>query len=237
MKSTKLVGDRREDAGMDDAAEPDQTLVDILQDLFDGASPETFEDGMDNHFGIELRRIVQQYGVAATDALEKVMHGANIEVIKESLKQMGYMNNKKTQSNRLALLQRALESPDTKIRDAASTGIGAIRNSDTKSPQKTTDSKPRMTISEYIRTHDPEKLQSATDSKPTPLLAYPDLLRWARERAGLTQEDMSVDFKEWKEWEAGNAHPTFEQVQEIANTLYVAAIHLFLDDPPEEPPV
>ena len=65
----------------------------------------------------------------------------------------------------------------------------------------------------------------------------PDLMRWARERAGLAQEDLMIKkkFKKLPEWEAGQTRPTLKQLEEFARTVYVPIGYLFLSSPPEEP--
>ena len=44
----------------------------------------------------------------------------------------------------------------------------------------------------------------------------PELLRWARERSGLAQEDLATKFKKLPDWEDGEAQPTLKQVEAFA---------------------
>ncbi len=62
----------------------------------------------------------------------------------------------------------------------------------------------------------------------------PDLLRWARERAGMTQADLAPKFKKLSEWESGETQPTFRQLEAFARTVRVPFGYLFLPEPPEE---
>ena len=62
----------------------------------------------------------------------------------------------------------------------------------------------------------------------------PDLLRWARERAGVAQEDLAVKFKKLPEWETGQTRPTLNQVEAFARAVHVPIGYLFLSEPPEE---
>ncbi len=62
----------------------------------------------------------------------------------------------------------------------------------------------------------------------------PALFRWARERAGLAQEDLSRKFKKLGEWEAGKVHPTLKQVEMFARAVHVPAGYMFLSKPPQE---
>ncbi|MCY4229266.1 MAG: helix-turn-helix transcriptional regulator [Gammaproteobacteria bacterium] len=62
----------------------------------------------------------------------------------------------------------------------------------------------------------------------------PDLIRWARERAGLQVEDLITKFKKLTEWESGETRPTFKQLEAFAHAVHVPFGYLFLTDPPEE---
>ena len=62
----------------------------------------------------------------------------------------------------------------------------------------------------------------------------PELLRWARERDGLAQEDLARKFKKLPEWESGEARPTFKQLEAFAHRVHVPFGYLFLPEPPEE---
>ena len=62
----------------------------------------------------------------------------------------------------------------------------------------------------------------------------PDLLRWARERAGLVQEELIGKFKKLPDWENGDLLPTLKQVEAFARTVHVPVGYLFLTAPPEE---
>ena len=62
----------------------------------------------------------------------------------------------------------------------------------------------------------------------------PALLRWARERAGVAQEDLAVRFKKLPEWERGETRPTLRQLEAFARAVHVPFGYLFLDEPPNE---
>ncbi len=62
----------------------------------------------------------------------------------------------------------------------------------------------------------------------------PDLLRWARERAGLEREALAPRFPKLPEWESGEKQPTLRQVEAFARAVQVPLGHLFLSRPPEE---
>ncbi len=62
----------------------------------------------------------------------------------------------------------------------------------------------------------------------------PTLLRWARERTGLSLEELAGKFRKLSEWEAGEAQPTLKQVEAFARAVRVPVGYLFLSAPPEE---
>ena len=62
----------------------------------------------------------------------------------------------------------------------------------------------------------------------------PEILRWARERAGVTQETLAVKFKKLPEWETGQTRPTLKQMEAFARAVHVPVGYLFLSEPPEE---
>ncbi|MCY4149753.1 MAG: ImmA/IrrE family metallo-endopeptidase [Gammaproteobacteria bacterium] len=62
----------------------------------------------------------------------------------------------------------------------------------------------------------------------------PELLRWARERAGLQIEDLAGKFKKPPEWESGKVRPTFKQAEDFARKVHLPFGYLFLPEPPEE---
>jgi len=68
----------------------------------------------------------------------------------------------------------------------------------------------------------------------------PEILRWARERAGYSLEDVAIAFKKdigiIKRWELGEITPTYVQLEKLAYQLYKRPIALFFfPEPPEEP--
>lgn len=105
-----------------------EMLVDMLRELFHRANYEVFEDGMDSDFSNNLNRTIRDFGVAAISALERMISAdhVNPEVAAEALIWVGRMDDEATQHTRLTMLERALESSNVCIRDAASIGIGAM---------------------------------------------------------------------------------------------------------------
>lgn len=70
-------------------------------------------------------------------------------------------------------------------------------------------------------------------SSPVPVRVdvRPELLVWARDRAGLSTDDLAHRFPRLFEWEAGLLAPTLKQLESFANALG----YLFLQEPPDEP--
>lgn len=62
----------------------------------------------------------------------------------------------------------------------------------------------------------------------------PELLRWARERAGLSLEVLARRIPQLPTWEQGETHPTLKQVEKFAKATYAPVGYLFLAEPPVE---
>ncbi|TVQ25648.1 MAG: ImmA/IrrE family metallo-endopeptidase [Leptolyngbya sp. DLM2.Bin15] len=67
----------------------------------------------------------------------------------------------------------------------------------------------------------------------------PKVLRWARDRAGYSVEDIANQLKrdpaEVRAWETGDAAPTYAQLEKLAYDLYKRPLALFfLPEPPQE---
>ena len=62
----------------------------------------------------------------------------------------------------------------------------------------------------------------------------PEMLRWARERAGLTANDLRKRFPRIEAWEQGEAEPTLKQLESYARATHAPVGYLFLPTPPIE---
>ena len=62
----------------------------------------------------------------------------------------------------------------------------------------------------------------------------PELLRWARERAGRTVKDLAAPFPKLDRWERGEEQPTLKQVERFAKAMHAPVGFLFLPKPPVE---
>jgi len=64
----------------------------------------------------------------------------------------------------------------------------------------------------------------------------PEMLRWARERAGIGDAgELTGRFPKIGAWESGEARPTLKQLEAFAQAVHVPIGYLFLPAPPEEP--
>jgi Zn-dependent peptidase ImmA (M78 family)/transcriptional regulator with XRE-family HTH domain len=63
----------------------------------------------------------------------------------------------------------------------------------------------------------------------------PELMVWARERAGLETADLEHRFPKINAWEAEEVQPTIKQLEDFARAVHVPFGYLFLPAPPNEP--
>lgn len=61
----------------------------------------------------------------------------------------------------------------------------------------------------------------------------PQLLSWARDRAGLTHSALAKRFPRLRQWESGDLQPTMLQLEDFARATHVPLGMLFLPEPPE----
>lgn len=59
----------------------------------------------------------------------------------------------------------------------------------------------------------------------------PELLRWARERAGFTTEAINKRIPRFEEWENGVSSPTMKQLEHFAQIVHIPFGYLFLQEP------
>lgn len=65
----------------------------------------------------------------------------------------------------------------------------------------------------------------------------PAVVRWARERAGYSMGDAARHFKKIASWEAGEALPTYAQVEQMAERFKIPVAVFFFPKPPAVPPI
>ena len=72
---------------------------------------------------------------------------------------------------------------------------------------------------------------------PEQLPINPDILVWARERAGLSPEEATQKFKRISDWEAGASAPTYPQLEQLSDAFKVPIAVFFFPDRPEVPSI
>ncbi len=63
------------------------------------------------------------------------------------------------------------------------------------------------------------------------------VITWARERAGFSVEEATENFAKIAAWEAGEAFPTYPQLERLADTFKLPIAVFFFPEPPDLPPV
>ena len=62
----------------------------------------------------------------------------------------------------------------------------------------------------------------------------PELLRWARERAGIEPDALVKRFPRYRDWESGQKRPTLKQLEKLAKVTHAPIGSFFLSQPLEE---
>jgi Zn-dependent peptidase ImmA (M78 family) len=62
----------------------------------------------------------------------------------------------------------------------------------------------------------------------------PNMLIWARMRAGMELADLLPRFPKLSEWESRTLQPTLKQLEDFANAVHLPIGYLFLPNPPDE---
>ena len=62
----------------------------------------------------------------------------------------------------------------------------------------------------------------------------PELLSWARERAGLGTDALAHRFPKLDAWQQGTVKPTLKQIENFAKATHTPVGFLFLQEPPVE---
>lgn len=65
----------------------------------------------------------------------------------------------------------------------------------------------------------------------------PEVLRWARKRAGFSVEEIRDKFRDIEAWEKGVAFPTYPQLERLAEAFKVPVAIFFFPKPPDIPPI
>jgi Zn-dependent peptidase ImmA (M78 family) len=65
----------------------------------------------------------------------------------------------------------------------------------------------------------------------------PQIVAWARNRAGLTIEEAAEKFTQIAAWEAGTSFPTYPQLERLADEFKLPVAAFFFPEPPTLPPI
>lgn len=65
----------------------------------------------------------------------------------------------------------------------------------------------------------------------------PEVLTWARQRAGYTLEAATEDFRRIAKWESGEGGPSYPQLEKLAEKFRVPVAVFFFPEPPTLPPI
>lgn len=71
---------------------------------------------------------------------------------------------------------------------------------------------------------------------PSRVAVKPELLKWARVRAGIDVDQLARNrkFLKYREWESGEVQPTLKQLEDFAKKTHAPIGYFFLPEPPEE---
>ena len=108
----------------------EERLSSAFDELVRSGAGETFFDGMDSVFRAQAILAIESYGDVAVHALEEAIGNSSvdIEVVEESLKLLGDVEDGRTEYSRLGVLLKALTSPIARVRDSASVGLASLGN-------------------------------------------------------------------------------------------------------------
>jgi hypothetical protein len=115
-----------------------QAIERELSALFTAAQDEIFENGMESNLSRGLTTLLQKYGTTAISAIARpiLTDQINPETASETLRWLGNIDDQASQHIRLLLLERALSSSSSWMRDAAMLGLASMDD-----PQAVTDLK------------------------------------------------------------------------------------------------
>ena len=65
----------------------------------------------------------------------------------------------------------------------------------------------------------------------------PEVVVWARERAGFGLADAKKTFPKIAEWESGRVAPTYRQLEDLSDKFKVPVAVFFFPDPPNLPSI
>jgi hypothetical protein len=96
-----------------------------FETLFIQGQDESFEDGMESQFSTNLLLLMNRYNEVAIEILVYLIIGERVNpvVAAEALRWVGRINDSSSHRRRRWLLERALTSPHSRVRDGAALGL------------------------------------------------------------------------------------------------------------------
>lgn len=103
-------------------------MEDQINDLFNAAKEEIFEDGMESQFSRGLIEAIERYEEAALNIITDLIinESVNSEVASEALRWIGGIKHEATHETRLNLLEQSLNCSSIKVRDGAVLGLSFL---------------------------------------------------------------------------------------------------------------
>ena len=118
---------------LDNSTTRQEQTIDInkeIENLFELANEEEFEDGMESGFSKKLISLIIEYGANLIEELMPIFinEKANAEIISEALRWIGRIEHPETENIRLWLLERCLFCSLPSIRDGATLGLASMND-------------------------------------------------------------------------------------------------------------
>ncbi|RMF82800.1 MAG: HEAT repeat domain-containing protein [Chloroflexi bacterium] len=104
------------------------SIVVEYQNLFSIARDEYFEDGIESDFSTELAKLFQRDGHQAVDIIANLLNDKHVnpEVVGETLRCIGEIENADTHLQRRLLLENSLRHSSPIVRDRAGLGLASM---------------------------------------------------------------------------------------------------------------
>lgn len=112
------------------SAEEEQRLRIEIENMFEYAKDEVFEDGMESAFSLHLLRLLNEHGEFAMNHIVFLIEEEMVssEVLSETLRWFGLMEDGPAYAHRRWLLQRCLKSSSVIVRDGAILGLSFLED-------------------------------------------------------------------------------------------------------------
>lgn len=112
------------------SVEEEQRLRIEIENMFEYAKDEVFEDGMESTFSLHLLRLLEEHGEFAMNQIVFLVEekGVSSEVLAETLRWFGLMEDGPAYAHRRWLLQRCLKSSSVIVRDGAILGLSFLED-------------------------------------------------------------------------------------------------------------